>query len=613
MIAWVTGEWEAPSPEPGLDPSWILGLHLAAAEGLDHGTDVIFSYGPLGFLDEPSVVNGTTAVLSGLYEFGLRVALAVSFLWAGRRSFGLALAAAVALVATAITPGEMIPLSLAALWCLVAVQADAPPWSRHLLLIGGGAFAALESMIKLNIGLAIVAMVVVAAVAFEGRRLRNLGVLAAAFAVTGVGLWLAAGQGLGNLDDFVRASFEVISGYSASMQVRFQYVDWDRPVAALIVAATLAAGFLATRDLPRARRFASLAVIALLVFALVKQGFVRHNAGQVTLFTAGIVVPWIALRSRGAWRWVAAAAVAAIALVSWPMTGRELTSTLHTEASFERLRSLFDPGHREAVRDDARAWMRATYDLDPRIVRRIGSATVHTLPWEIGLTWAYGLNWKPLPVIQDYTAYTPELDETNAEALASADGPRFLLRHRDYRDDSPANIDGRYEPYDAPAETRTMLCGFRDAITTKRNQLLERTDDRCGAPRTVETVTAEFGETIPVPDAGPGEALFARVEGTSPEGIERLRTLLYRASLLYVRLDDEVFRLAGPTAQDGLLISAPPGTDFPEPFTLAPNPKEIAFLSEGGFATSGGPVEVEFYAVPVEREGTSARAAAGAP
>ena len=40
-------------PETGIDPSWELGLHLARDQGLIVGKDIVFNYGPWGFLNVP--------------------------------------------------------------------------------------------------------------------------------------------------------------------------------------------------------------------------------------------------------------------------------------------------------------------------------------------------------------------------------------------------------------------------------------------------------------------------------------------------------------------------------------------------------------------------------
>ena len=65
-VAILTWDYVQITPAPGIDASWILGLNLATAQGLDYGTQVVFTYGPLGFLDQPMVVDGLLATLGGL-------------------------------------------------------------------------------------------------------------------------------------------------------------------------------------------------------------------------------------------------------------------------------------------------------------------------------------------------------------------------------------------------------------------------------------------------------------------------------------------------------------------------------------------------------------------
>ena len=60
--------------------------------GLDHGTQFAWTYGPLGFLESPSVVAGWLTPFAIVHYLALRVGLAVSMLWALRRSLPLAAA-----------------------------------------------------------------------------------------------------------------------------------------------------------------------------------------------------------------------------------------------------------------------------------------------------------------------------------------------------------------------------------------------------------------------------------------------------------------------------------------------------------------------------------------
>ena len=587
------------TPVPGLDGSWILALNLSAAAGADHGTDFIFTYGPLGFLEQPMVVDGLLAMLGAIYLLAIRAAFAASLLWAARRSFAWPIAAALALVVATIAPSAIVPQALAAVWCLVALGDEAPGWTRRLLLIGGPLLAALELLVKINVGLTVAAIVAIAVVALPGPRLRQ-GAIALGVFIGGIAvLWLVAGQGLTNFDDYLRSSREVVAGYSENSQAEAGVVGWDWAAALLVGLASVAAAIVAGARLRTAQRIAIVAIVAVLALALEKYAFVRHDAGHIGAFFGCLAVVWLALVWRDRGRWVAAGAVAMIAIFYFATTGERPADSLSLDRGADQLRTLLVPGERHDAADSARAAMAAAYAVDPRILERIGDQPVDARPWEVGLVWAYGLNWDPLPVIQDYAAYTPELDRTNAEALAAADGPRFILRH--YGFGSPSvGAEGRYINFDSPQEARELFCRFGAVVTSGQYQLLERTGaDRCGPERPLETVEADYGEPVTVPRAGPRDAVFARIDGVDPAGIERLRTLLYRSSIRRFGLGPARARFAASNASGGLLISAPRALDYPRPFNLAPDVRSISVDSERGFATTTPTLGYEFFAVPV--------------
>ena len=599
-VALLTWDYVQIVPVPGLDGSWILALNLAAERGLDHGTDLIFTYGPLGFLDQPMVVDGLLATLGAVYLLAIRAAFAATLIWAARRSFAWPVAAALALVAALIAPSAIVPLALVAIWSLVALQDEAPPWAGRLVLIGGGALAALELMIKINVGVTITVMVAIAVIGLPGARGRNALTAAAAFAVALAVLWPRGGQGLSNLDDYFRTALQILTGYSENAQVDDPNVGWDWLGALLVGLATVGAALWAGARLRIAQRVAITAIVVVLAVALEKYAFVRHDTGHVGAFFGCLGVVWLALAWRGPARWVACGAVAATAVLYFAASGEPVADAIDPSRGIDQLRTLLVPGERERAAGQARDSMRAAYALDPRIIARVGEQPVDARPWEIGLLWAYGLDWRPLPVIQDYAAYSPELDRSNAEALAAADGPRFVLRH--YGFGGPAvGADGRYINFDAPSEARVMLCRFAPAITAGQYELLERTgSDRCGAERQLGAVDAAYGEPVEVPRAGPGEAVFVRVDGADPAGVERLRTLLYRSAIRRIGLGAASVRFAASNASEGLLIRAPHRADFPRPWNLAPGVGTISIDSEGGFASSRPELRYEFYAVPID-------------
>jgi hypothetical protein len=104
---------------------------------MDFGTDIVFSYGPLGFLRYPLVIYGGAGVLSAVYTLLLQYGLAVTFLWGARRSFPLLVALPVAYFASALNSVDAI-VPVAFVWALAALDRGPPDAGHHALIVFGG-------------------------------------------------------------------------------------------------------------------------------------------------------------------------------------------------------------------------------------------------------------------------------------------------------------------------------------------------------------------------------------------------------------------------------------------------------------------------------------------
>jgi hypothetical protein len=292
---------------------------------------------------------------------------------------------------------------------------------------------------------------------------------------------------------------------------------------------------------------------------------------------------------------------------------RFLNPVNNASIAISSLGDLLVPSMREQARDDALAELRDTYRLDRRTLELIGDRPVHVDPWETNIVWAYGLDWRPLPIFQSNWASTPALDDVNADATASAEGPVLILRHLHGAVNDPAGLDdpgpdtifGRLDAWEGPGSKLEMLCHFRPLRTTARFQLLERTADRCGDPRIIGSESTSYEGTVEVPRAPRGEAVIARIHGARPSGLERLRSFLFRPGERYVVLDESKLYVLDPaTADDQLIVRVPRKRDFPPPFALAPDARAIFLNREAGWLISGGDdLRVDFYAVPLLNSG----------
>ena len=219
----------------------------------------------------------------------------------------------------------------------------------------------------------------------------------------------------------------------------------------------------------------------------------------------------------------------------------------------------------------SRDWLKLLYGVDDASLAEVRGRTVHIWPWEAGVAWAYELDWRPLPVFQSYSAYTPDLDELNRKFLASDRAPERILRHQ------TAAIDGRLLQFDSPAGTVETLCRYVQVRATTGLQVLARTEDRCDEPVTVDRHGA-LRRACPRSDRQFGhDVVFARVHGAGPSPYERLRTLVYKLDERRIILNGTLnYRFVPGTATGPQLMHVPRAADYSGEFRLSPDATSVA-------------------------------------
>ena len=581
------GSWNVGllTPTPGLDPSWQAGLYMASHSGLHFGSQVVFTYGPLGFLGVPGLWFQDLAVLAFLYSGLLYVALCVSLVWALRRTLNGAASFVLTLLILSAALGVEVPVALTAVWCLAVLSPDPPPYARRLVVFGGAVLGATETLVLPRSGLVILAMCAITALTHP-RRWRDLATFVGCSAVASAVLWFAAGQSIENLPDFLRNAAQLVTGYSEAMGTSSSsglYLP-----ATILVAVALVAGA-AVSAAPGPRRTAAVAVVGIAGFALFKEAVVRQDTGHAQILFATAAPIGIAFAvSRRRLLTIAGvfgALIVALATPRSPYQSLDLNPLTHAREASDQVQTLISPGRTRFL---AAVGLVLDYRLQPSTLSLLRGHTVHVDPWEASLVWAYQLNWDPLPVFQDYSAYTATLDRVNADALRSSSGPQRILRENTALVDPAyhtATIDDRYLAWDPPEKTLAMLCNYVPIQTTARWEVLAKVPNRCGTPRLILSLKLADGTTTRIPPAGAGGLLYAKISGVGVSGFERLRTLLYRARYRYVTVNaGPAYRLVPGTAGDGLLLDADSNVDYPAPFALSPAAHTIALAGLGGTA-----------------------------
>ncbi|HEX5713961.1 MAG TPA: hypothetical protein VFX85_11660, partial [Solirubrobacterales bacterium] len=407
---------------------------MAVKDGLQWGSQIVFTYGPLGFLNGSGVWYSDLGALAFVYAASLYVAFCVALVWALRRSLPALAAVAIAFLAVTVLPLIEQSIVVGALVAMGALARDRSQRALYTLIVAGASFAAVEVLIKFSAGPVIAVFFLIALIGLRARWWQvglYLGLLAAEV----LALWLIMGQSLGEIPNFLRNTYEIVSGFSPSMITSTDVPAWQVTVATAAAALTALAlvGASSRGGYPDSRaRWAAVALMALAAFTVFKEGVVRTDAGHLSLFFSTACVLWIAIPwTRARWYWLVAG-VGVIAAVSWPVRPEGQTNNLdpvaNAKQAIEQAHTLVSPSRRQRLIDDGRESMHSIYKIEPRILAALRGHTVAVEPWEIGAAWAYDLDWDPLPVIQNYSAYTARLDQINSEALVAPDGPERLLR-----------------------------------------------------------------------------------------------------------------------------------------------------------------------------------------
>lgn len=616
IVTWPIGGIE---PSVGLDPSWVAGLYMAGEHGLNAGSQIVFTYGPLGFLGLPNLFDVWMGRIAFFWTLLVQIAFCTGLLWASRRAFGLVIGLIVTFVAASVPTADPILIAVAVL-CAAGLGGEWSLRSRFAFAVGIGALAGIELLGSLRAGPTLLAMGFATLLGLPERR-RTLPVFFGS-AVVSFGLfWLVTGQALSSLGDYLVYTAEVVSGYSASMVFYGPPGPWWEDFAIVTGLVTIAALCVAAIwRLDNMRRIGFVLMAAAVTFLMFKHAVVRESAGSVSVFVAAAFGIAIALAPHVN-RAVAIAAILVFAGATYVTNSDHLEISFDPQSRAENLRTQLGdvalPGRAEDVQQRGREAMQATYGLSPAELALLRKGSVHVAPWEAGAAWAYELDWNPLPIFQQYSAYTEGLDDFNAAKLESDTAPSLILWQNATVFDPatinyPGAIDARWPAFESPAQMIEMFCRYRAVRWDEVWAILRRSPDRCGRERLLGSTEIANGESVLVPRTRPGEALVARVDGLAVEGAEKLLTMLLHAKNRHVIFRESSWNMVGDTAADGLLLRVPRWADYPGKFALSSDSPTIGFERVGGFMTGvddSTKITIHFYALPLDAPAIAARKA----
>jgi len=547
-------------PTVSLDGSWQEMLIQARAHGAQFGRDLIFTWGPWGFLCARYHMGLAEAVPILMWQVAAQFLVALSLVWLTRR---LAVWRRVAFAALFLAFHWLFQdIAYFVLMALIVISG----------MMGGGASAARPVAWALVLGflaqlkftyLVVASGGVVAAMACWGGRgsWGRAWAVAAAYAAAVVGAWVAAGQSPDNLYPFLRRGFEISSAYGDAMGI-------DEPWPAFACGAGLALAcaalvWSAWRAMPeRAYATGACGFLAFSLLVMWKESFTRADlvplGGHVFGFFGyalclAPVVPGLLLPGRR-WHWSDAAVPCCLAAVAWfdpPYYAQG--PRIVWERIYWNTISLRRLG--ELPRDWQRSYEEACAQASLPLVRAaVGKGGVDVYDFNTGVALLNGLTMAPRPIFQGYTAYTPGLEGWNLRYYQSGRAPQFLI----WGDE---RIDNRYPGQDDAALVAALPGCYAPVLEDGGYWLLKRVAPIPGVPtqrRLLFERTVGLSEEVALPP-GRSHPVWLRADPVG-NNLGRLRALLYKPAALEIATTDRegarrLWRVVPRVARDGFILA----------------------------------------------------------
>ena len=531
MLGFVT--FPAPPPDNSVDSSLSGVLSYAHQQGVQFGPELVFTYGPLGFL---------MFFYYAAHAAGLRMAVDVALC--------LVMATGLCLVAWRLRPLWRWPFLVLLFWIAPNVPARGDLVIETGLLCWGllcfvesgprllayvvpftmlAAFAALAKISFLFAATAGVALVA-CDLALRGRWRLAVG-MAGGFGTCFLVGWMGSGQALANLGSFLTNGLAVVRAYNGALgwegPVLLQTIGLGlTPVVLVMILLRVAPAFGSGEQRRAARRGLLLAWLLLLSFAVWKHGCVRAGREAFLLgFISVLAFVLEALPSERpvARRWARGLALGACGLslitlqvfcfVGWPGSlgvpfrafGQNLAWLLNPAEYQRQMGEVIEANRREAQL--------------PRCSELIGRASVDVF----GQCQAYALhngwNYHPRPVFQSYVACSRRLMQLNEQFYRSRAAPEHVL-FKLYA------LDRKFPPLEDAPLLRTLLANYQPLAIEGEFVLLKRVAAKPPILSLIREGTVRPGQAIDLREFGDTD-LWLEVS-LEPTLLGRLRQAFYR-------------------------------------------------------------------------------------
>ena len=438
MIGFLTIPQLLVLPYSGIESSWVVGLNMARIYGFQFGKDIVFPFGPLGFMYYPFFCEFNTWFISASFCLFVHCLFIYSIIIMIKKLsicprdcvlMGIAL-----MFALPVTRIEYELLFSILILSYLSIVSPSNPTRLLMLYVFVSFLMAAASLIKFTAMLISVSIFLFMTVFYlYKKQISHLCCMLFVYIVSILVLLVATGQKVTNFPTYLSNSYEITRGYGSAMSrtgpSREVYVGLC--VVGLLIFLLLNS---ILKNKPGLKYF--IFINLGFVFVSFKNGFVRHDASHIYIFFANALLVlcsmYIAHKKQLTLLSRCLSLILIFVLIAFIFEGLPRQIIPDVPGKLKIIGSAVslatnDAAGKAQILENAKSKMRKVYSLSNETLKYIDNKPMDIMPWEISLPFAYNLKWSPRPVFQCYSAYTDKLDMLNSQYFESVNAPEFLL------------------------------------------------------------------------------------------------------------------------------------------------------------------------------------------
>lgn len=548
-------------PSQDLDPSWRMAMGYYYENGLQFGRDVVFNYGPLGFL-MGKTFSGLQFWPLVLGQLAMALISATVIIYQASRLRGVALAVFLAFfLLWGCAYEDALHMLVIAILGFELLRNAAGPWKHRTWFIV--AILALYAEIKFtDLMLSTFVVLVACGYSFWKKRTREALLLGGAYAVAFIGGWMLLGQNPANLPAYFANSWQISQGWLWAMGFPAPLSPlWKGLVVLFTLIAYAGVHLWLNPDKPRA--IANDLLLGAFVYMNWKHGFVRADGHMIGFFYCALL-PMVAYptllddpdRFRRSHRWIF---IGAMFMSLWGLENAlwgvvRQSMQLFQAKVWDNVEWAFQWEHTRQRYRDRLTVARIASDLyQTREI--IGQAPVDVLGFEIGVAVFNKFNYRPRPVIQSYSVFNPELDRLNYDYYASDQAPEYALVKFQAIDNRLLTMDD--------AHVQVLLAHRYQFLRSEKGfQLWKRNpgsfDKASIEPTLLRSETVAINQTLEVADLAK-QPLWLRID-LQPSFLGKLRSFFYKPPQVWLTIEDNTglkreYLMPVPQGRTGFIVN----------------------------------------------------------